>query len=282
MRFPRSCVTCRASLFSLLAICTLAAPAFAKGPKPHTAIVGKTRLVYWTPTDDAATRLSLQIRPLFIDGRRKEWVIGDVHDVTDHSFVMLQVQHVNDALPGDKTPHFIWQTGNWLLVERNTGHISPLRFTGYDPALSGLSWFRDYAAFCSLSTTGKALYAEVVELGSHKPVARRKAVNWPLPALPTPLPPPAPVDPTAADSTPPMAPESAPAPHLLPTAAHPVPPRPSVIAILNSGAPHPAACTNIEWDRDPLRAVITPRAGLPPVALELNLAAAAATTTAPE
>lgn len=245
-----------AIILSLLAVAT---PAFAKA-KIHTAAIGKPHLVTWSTSEQPAVHLSLQIRPLIVDGRRKEWVAGESHVITDHSFVALQVQHINDALPADPAPHFIWQTGAWLLVDRATGRVTPLHLARYDPALSGISWFRDYAAYCSLSANGKVLSAEVVQLGARKPIARQKIADWPL--LPEP------------------APEI---PHALPPPPHgslggrigPEPRVPSIMERMNTGRTHPAVCSMIEWDRDPLRAVITARAGIPPAELELGLPAAA-------
>jgi hypothetical protein len=176
--------------------------------------------------------------------------------------VALQAQHLNDALPGEKLPHYIWQTGAWLLVERNTGHITVLRLAGYDPALSGISWFRDYAAYCALSAQAKSVYAEVLELNQHKPVARKKVAAWPLP--------PAPPAPVVTPLPMPEAPRIGPMPRV-----------PSVIQRMNTGLPHPLVCSDIEWMRDPIRAVVTPRADLPPVTLDLSTIPMPATGTEP-
>ena len=253
-----------APLFALSLV--LAVPAFAKA-KVHTAAVGKAHVVTWTVGGDASAHLSLMVAPLIVDDRRKDWVTGEVHEVTDHSFVVLQAQRVNDALPTDPAPHFIWQTGAWLLVERNTGRVTPLHLPGFDPALSNISWFRDYAAYCSLGAGGRSLEADLVELGQRKPLAHKKISDWPLPAEAKPETPP----------TPPPAPVS-------PLGIHhgPAPRVPSILERMNTGAPHPAVCGQIEWDRDPLRAVITPRQDLPPVSLELGLPAAAMDTAPPE
>jgi hypothetical protein len=40
---------------------------------------------------------------------------------------------------------------------------------------------------------------------------------------------------------------------------------------VNTGAPKPAVCTTVQWDRDPLRAVLTPRADLPAITLDLAI-----------
>jgi hypothetical protein len=264
----------RAGLLISVLCCILAPSAHAKGPKIHSAVVGKAHPVFWTAAADPATRLSLNIRPLIVDGRRKAWIFGDAHDVTDHTFVALEVQHLNDALPGDKLPHYIWQTASWLLVERNTGRVSAIHFAGYDPALSGLSWFRDYAAFCSLNASGKILSAEVVQLGSRKPVAHKKVGSWPLPNAAVASDPAA----TADGSTPPASPD--PSSATATTAAnktprsvttHPQPVHLAAAPVLNTGAPKPAVCGDIQWERDPLRAILTPRADLPPITLDLAI-----------
>jgi hypothetical protein len=296
--------------FAICLACLFVTPAVAKGPKIHSAIVGKPHPVFWTTADAPATRLSLLIRPVIVDGRRKAWAIGETHDVTDHSFVVLEVQHVNDSLPGEKIPHFIWETASWLLIERNTGHVSVLHFTGYDPAISGISWFRDYAAFCTISANGKSLSAEVVQLGSRKPVAHKRIGSWPLKDSAPLLDPPVPADaaapaalPGAADAAsapganlatpnsdataaqtakldPPISPKPTP---LAPPAVHPHPVHPPVSvaansAALNSGAPKPSVCIAVDWARDPLRATLTPRTGAAPIPLDLSLSEAASTT----
>jgi hypothetical protein len=250
---------------SLLAVAT---PVFAKGPKVHTAGVGKAHVVTWARGGNPSVHLSLMVAPLIVDDRRKDWVTGEAHDVTDHSFVVLEAERVNDALPTDPAPHFIWQTGAWLLVDRATGRVTPLHLAGYNSALSGISWFRDYAAYCSLSANGNVLFAEVVQLGARKPIAHQKVADWPLPPAERPATPPEPIPP--------------PPPHgPLGGRIGPEPRVPSIFERMNTGLPHPAVCSMIEWDRDPLRAVITARPDIPPAQLDLGLPAAAATESAP-
>jgi hypothetical protein len=263
-------------LLTFAAVLAVAVYGQAK-PKTHTVAVGRGHLVSWT-IGEAAEQRSLMVRPLVVDERRKEWVMGEPHDVTDHSFVILQVQQINDAQPSEKVPHFIWQTGSWLQVERNTGHITVLRLAGYDPALSGISWFRDYAAYCALAPQARALYAEIVELGQHKPAARKKVSAWPLPPLPAPAPPPAEAAPAPEPDPQQPTLRSGPAVGLHHGPARRVP---SIVQQMNTGAPHPIACNQIEWMRDPLRANITPRADLPQVTLDLSSIPAADPTPAP-
>jgi hypothetical protein len=108
---------------------------------------------------------------------RKEWTAGEAHDVTDRSFVVRRAVRINDSLPGDKQEHWVWQRGPWLLADRATGHITPLKLADYDPAASQVSWFRDYAAYCGTTASGKSLYAVVVQVAARKPLlAMRRTI----------------------------------------------------------------------------------------------------------
>ena len=104
--------------------------------------------------------------------RLKEWTTGDAHDVTDRSFVVRRVIRLNDTLPGDKQEHWVWQRGPWLLVDRVTGRVTALKLPDYDPGVSQVSWFRDYAAYCGVTASGKSLYAVVAQVAARKP-------SWP-------------------------------------------------------------------------------------------------------
>ena len=44
----------------------------------------------------------------------------------------------------------------------------------YDPGVSQVSWFRDYAAYCGVTASGKSLYAVVAQLAVRKPVLAKK------------------------------------------------------------------------------------------------------------
>ena len=68
----------------------------------------------------------------------------------------------------------MWQRGPWLLVDRVTGRVSPLKLPDYDPAVSQVSWFRDYGAYCGVTASGKSLYAVVAQLAARKPVLAKK------------------------------------------------------------------------------------------------------------
>ena len=68
----------------------------------------------------------------------------------------------------------VWQRGPWLLVDRVTGRVSPLKLPDYDPGISQVSWFRDYGAYCGVTASGKSLYAVVAQLAARKAVLSKK------------------------------------------------------------------------------------------------------------
>jgi hypothetical protein len=155
------------------------APVLLAAPrKGHTVILGAARKVPYSKAGDpagaAAGEDSLKIRALLVDGVVKEWTTGETHEVTDRSFVVRRVIKLNDALPGDVNANWVWQRGSWLLVDRLTGHIVALRLPEYDPGVSQVSWFRDYAAYCGVTASGKSLYAVVAQVAARKAVLAKK------------------------------------------------------------------------------------------------------------
>ncbi len=174
----------RRNFFAFFAVClALTASALAAPRKSHTVLLSIPRKVPYSKAGDPAGALpgedTLKIRALLVDGAVKDWTTGDLHDVTDRSFVVRRALRLNDMLPGDsakppRPPQWVWQRGPWLLVDRSTGHIVPLKLPDYDPGVSQVSWFRDYAAYCGISTAGKNLYAVVAQLAVRKPVLAKK------------------------------------------------------------------------------------------------------------
>jgi len=153
---------------------------FAAPRKVHIVALGASRKVPYTKAGDPAGAApdedSLKIRALLLDSVVKEWTTGDSHDVTDRSFVVRRVIRLNDALPTDKPGqgHWVWQRGPWLLVDHVNGHIVALKLPDYDNAVSQVSWFRDYGAYCGLTTSNKSLYAVVAQVAARKPVLAKK------------------------------------------------------------------------------------------------------------
>jgi len=156
--------------------------AHAAPRKTHTVVLGAVKHVPYSkggdPAGAAQGENELKIRSLIVDGVVKEWTAGDAHDVTDRSFVVRRAIRLNDALPTDKPEaakeHWVWQRGPWLLVDRTTGHVTALHLPDYDPGVSQVSWFRDYAAYCGVTATGKSLYAVVAQVAARKPVLSKR------------------------------------------------------------------------------------------------------------
>jgi len=194
----------RSALRPALLAAWVVAPALAATPpkKPHVVVLGAVRSVDYSKAGDPAgagpDEKKLPTRALLVDGRVSEWTTGDAHDVTDRSFVVRRALRINDALPSDKAGdkstsagHWVWQRGPWLLVDRVTGRVTALKLPDYDPGVSQVAWFRDYAAYCGVTATGKSLFAVVAQVGTRKPVLARKLSvydaedrPWPICGLP--------------------------------------------------------------------------------------------------
>lgn len=143
-------------------------------PKIHTIGFGKWTTVQWASGTGAPGKVeTIKIRALIIDGRVKEYAEGSIHEVTDRLFVVRRVFRVNDSMPAEPTPHWQWQRGGWLLVDRMTGKISAINLPEYDPLYSAVSWYRDYVAYCGVSDDGKKTYAVVAQLSRRKPVLKK-------------------------------------------------------------------------------------------------------------
>ena len=129
--------------------------------------------VSWFVTPE--TSLPIAVRPLYVDGKLREFTLGDAHDVTDGSFVVRRAYRINDYLPDDekKVPNWKWQRGDWLLVNRRTGNVSAINLPDFDPFSSVVSWYRDYAAYCGMTDDGTKVSALVVQLGNKRPVLRK-------------------------------------------------------------------------------------------------------------
>lgn len=155
-------------LLVLLSTVALAAP------RGHSLFFGKwiTVKVLAGGADDAAT--DLKVRPLYVDGRLREYTRGEPHEVTDRVFVVQQAYRLNDALAGERGPQWKWQLGGWLLVERATGRVRRLSLPDFFPSASQASWYRDYAAYCGLSEKDGKRYAVVAQLGRRAPLLRQE------------------------------------------------------------------------------------------------------------
>src|SRR5580700_12042498 len=147
--------------------------------KPHVITFGKWITVQCIPESGTNTEndkpLILKARPLLVDARVKEFTLGLAHDVTDRLFVVRRAFRVNDSLPQESVspPHWTWQRGGWLLVDRTTGHISLINLPDFDVFYSAASWYRDYAAYCGVSDDSKKVYAVVAQINRRKPILKK-------------------------------------------------------------------------------------------------------------
>jgi hypothetical protein len=167
---PPMCSTARAVCVAFLLLGIASA-----GPRSHTIGFGKFQRVR-VPSDRGETQTA-RIRGLFIDAYLKEYTAGPMHEVTERLFVVRRAFRLNDSLPGDKGrgARWIWTLGNWISVDRSTGHITQLALPEFDPELSQASWYRDYAAYCGASDDGSKMYLIVAQLGKRKPVLKRES-----------------------------------------------------------------------------------------------------------
>src|SRR5664279_1944924 len=110
----------------IIACAVLSPIAAGAGAKVHVITYGKWMTVQWSSGLGDEKAVSAKIRPLIIDGRVKEFVVGPPHEVTERLFVVRRMFRVNDGLPEDAGPRWQWQRGGWLLLDRVTGHISPI------------------------------------------------------------------------------------------------------------------------------------------------------------
>ncbi|MGC2617928.1 MAG: hypothetical protein WA414_02745 [Acidobacteriaceae bacterium] len=150
--------------------------------KPHTVALGAVRREPYSVQGDPAgaqkDEKELKVRPLVVDGKVKEWTTGDAHDVTERSFAVRRAVRLNDSLPSDHAVRWVWQRGPWLLVDRESGKLTALHLPDFDPGVSEVVWFRDYAAYCGLNAGGKQLFAVVAQVAARRPLLAKKLEPW--------------------------------------------------------------------------------------------------------
>lgn len=158
--------------------------------KVHSVALGAWRKI--PPSGDvtsgnkAAQPVTMRVRPLVVDGQVRDWVTGEIHEVTDRTFVARRAVKLNDDLPDEAGAHWLWMVGPWLLVDRTTAHISVLHLPDFDPAVSQVVWYRDYAAYCGVKAAGKNLFAVVTQLGVRRPLVAKPLSKWTADDHPTP------------------------------------------------------------------------------------------------
>jgi len=168
--------TCTLSFLTLLLASLVPIKAVA-ATKPHVITFGKWTTVPWS-SEPRFSGLgdskppTLKVRALMVDGRPKEYILGTPHEVTDRLFVARRVFRVNDSLPDEANPRWLWQRGGWLLVDRVSGKLSALNLPEFDALYSAASWYRDYVAYCGVADDGRK-YAIVAQVSRRKPVVKK-------------------------------------------------------------------------------------------------------------
>ena len=143
-------------------------------PKQHVVAFGKWTSIKWQAEVGDEKPLEIKIRPLYVDGKTKEFTTGVARDVTEKTFVIQRMFRLNDSLPQDTGPaRWRWEPGGWLLVDRLSGKVQPIVLPEFAPQMSAVKWFRDYAAYCGFSDDGKKALAMVVQLGRRKPLFKK-------------------------------------------------------------------------------------------------------------
>lgn len=145
--------------------------------KVHVIAFGRWTSVQWITGSGTDKPVTLKIRALLVDGRVKEYSVGAPHEVTERLFVVRRVFRVNDSLPQDFAPRWQWERGGWLLVDRQTGHLSPINLPEFDVYYSAASWYRDYVAYCGVADDGKKTFAMVAQISRRKPVLKKSLSN---------------------------------------------------------------------------------------------------------
>ena len=182
----------------VFAVCLLLSPVMlaqekpvskpAKPPRTHSVTLGAVKHVPFVAADVSKEEKSdeagtLRVRPLFVDTRQKDWTTGDLHEITERTFAVQRVMHVNDTLPNEHGARWVWQPGPWMLVDRVTGRVSALHLPDFDAGVSDVTWYRDFAAYCGVHTTAKGggLSAVVWQIGSRHAAIDRVVAKWPQP-----------------------------------------------------------------------------------------------------
>jgi hypothetical protein len=157
-------------------LCALLVIEAGAASRAHIITFGKWTSVQWIAGEDGRP-MNVKVRALIVDGRVKEYVLGLPHDVTDRLLVARRAFRVNDNLTDDSAPHWQWQRGGWLLVDRTTGRVSAINLPDFDAFYSATAWYRDYVAYCGVSDDGKTTYAIVAQIGRRKPVLKKSLSN---------------------------------------------------------------------------------------------------------
>jgi hypothetical protein len=58
------------------------------------------------------------------------------------------------------------------------GSVTALHLPDFEPAISDVIWYRDFAAYCGLTASRKQLYGVVSQIAVRKPILAKKLSPW--------------------------------------------------------------------------------------------------------
>jgi hypothetical protein len=153
--------------------------------RPHVVAFGSWTTVKWLVGPEQKDAVALKIRGLYVDGQLKEFTTRPAHEITQQLLAVQSAMRINDALPQETgSSHWQWVRGGWLLVNRENGHISSLKLPDFDNYYSAGSWYRDYFAYCGISTSENKRFAIVAQPGAKKPLLKQALGPAPKDGLP--------------------------------------------------------------------------------------------------
>jgi len=122
------------TIFGFIACMVLCTGTSLAAPKRHVVSLGKWTSVKWLPDDSESTALDLRIRPLYVDGRTKEFSLGPAHDVTERTFLVQRMFRLNDSLPAESSPpHWRWNAADGCSQTASLARSSSLRYQSVIP-----------------------------------------------------------------------------------------------------------------------------------------------------
>jgi hypothetical protein len=84
-----------------LTVSFLVLAGIAKAATQHFLTFGKWMPVKWYAGAQESKVEALKVRPLYVDGKLKEFTLGEPHEITDRLMVVRRSFRLNDQLPED-------------------------------------------------------------------------------------------------------------------------------------------------------------------------------------
>ncbi len=164
------------TVFLLIAMLPIGLTA-AAASKPHVVSLGKATPVKLFVGSSEDRTIDISVRPLYVDSKLKDFTTGETHDVTDREFVVRQGVSHQRQLAGRSARSQPSGSGNVAAGCWSTGvsgKIALVKLPDFDAFYSEVSWYRDYAAYCGITSNGERVDAVVAEIGGKKPLFHKE------------------------------------------------------------------------------------------------------------